>query len=234
MTKRVWLNRDEDFRPGAELFRNERHFVLWSYSATHGQLLLRADHLPGKHDRLPTTVEVLFKPIEAVRMQGAYRGLTIRCATADEATRIERDVAGRLSPEARVLILESEGVTGHVVTLAVGWSEGVLSYLQPSLFNTFSPYNPVWPTKPLAGVGGELDVASPQAVAEAFRTGMPEGVRRERHRHVHLLTAVTEQDGRRTRHNLGVFLTEADAEEARRLIESDVASCWIEPLPMVL
>ncbi|MGK5520033.1 hypothetical protein ACSNN9_11825 [Micromonospora sp. URMC 107] len=234
MTKCVWLNRDEDFRPGAELFRSERHFVLWSYSATHGQLLLRADHLPGEHDRLPTTVEVLFTPIEAVRMQGAYRGLAIRCATADEAARIERDGAGRLPSEARVLILESEGAAGHVVTLAVGWSEGVLSYLRPSLFNAFSPYDPVWPTKPLAGVGGELDVASPQAVAEAFRTGMPEGVRRERHRHVHLLTAVTEQDGRRTRHNLGVFLTEADAEEARRLIEPDVASCWVEPLPMVL
>ncbi|MEV5769091.1 hypothetical protein AB0L34_31665 [Micromonospora sp. NPDC052213] len=110
----------------------------------------------------------------------------------------------------------------------------MLSNLRPSLFNTFSPYDPVWPTKPLAGVGGELDIASPQAVAEAFRTGLPEGIRRKRHRHVHLRTAVTEQDGRRTRHKLGVFLTEADAEEARRVIKPDVASCWIEPLPMVL
>ncbi|MEU6076056.1 hypothetical protein [Micromonospora sp. NPDC047074] len=166
-------------------------------------------------------------------MQRAHRGLAIRCATEDEATRIGRGIAGHLPAGAHVLILESEGVTGHVVTLAVGWSEGVLSDLQPSLFNTFSPYNPVWPTAPLAGVDGELDIASPQAVAEVFRTGLAEGVRRKRHRHVHVLTAVTELDGRRTRHNLGVFLTEADAEEARRLIEPDVASCWVEPLPMV-
>jgi hypothetical protein len=71
-------------------------------------------------------------------------------------------------------------------------------------------------------------------VAEAFLTGLPEGERRERHRYVHLVWAVTERDGDRRRHDLGVFLTEADAEEAKRLVEPHVAKCYIEPLPMVL
>ncbi|QGN49814.1 hypothetical protein GKC29_25305 [Micromonospora sp. WMMC415] len=234
MTSSVWLHRDEDFHPGTELFRSERLFALWSYSATHGQLLLRADHMPGDDRRLPTTVEVLFKPIEAVRMQGGYRGLVIRCATDDEAAEIEADIAGHRPGSARVLMLESEGVTGYAVTLAVGWSEGVLSRLQPSLFNTFRPYDPVWPTKPLAGVGAELDTASPQEVAEAVLAGMPKGIRRERRATVYVLTAVIEQDGRRSRHNVGVFLTESDAEEALRLVEPHVRSCWVEPLPTVL
>ena len=50
-------------------------------------------------------------------------------------------------------------------------------------------------------------------------------------------TRSTEKDGLDLvagRHNLGVFLTEADAEEAKRLVESHVAKCFIEPLPMVL
>ena len=236
MTSTVWLTNDEHFRPGAELFRSERQFALFSYSATHGQLLLRADAMPGVGRRLPTTTEVLFNPVEAVQIQAAYRGLVIRCATEEEAARIYGGMSDDdyRSENARVLVLESEGVTGYVVTVNVGWCEGELSHLQPSFFNTFSPYDPIWPTKPLYGVGGEFDIASPQEVAEAFLTGLPEGVRRERYRYLHLLTAVTEQDGRRRRDNLGVFLTEADAEEAKRLVEPHVASCWIEPLPVVL
>ncbi|MEU4399250.1 hypothetical protein [Micromonospora orduensis] len=236
MTSTVWLTRDEQFRPGAELFRSERQFELFSYSATHGQLLMRADRMPGAGHRLPTTTEVLFNPVEGVQIQATYRGLVIRCATDGEAARIYDGIADddHRSENARVLMVESEGVIGYVVTGNVGWCEGELSHLQPSFFNTFSPYDPIWPTKPLYGVGGTLDVASPQEVAEAFLTGLPEGVRRERYRSVHLLTAVIEQDGRRRRDNLGVFLTETDAEEARRLVEPHVASCWIEPLPAVL
>ncbi|MBQ0980462.1 hypothetical protein [Micromonospora sp. M61] len=233
MTSRVWLHRDKDFRPGVELFRSDRHFSLWSYSATHGQLLLRADQLPGVEGRLPTTIEVLFSPVEAMRMQSDYRGLVLRCATEDEAARVARDTSHHSPENARVLILESEGVTGYVVTLGVGWSEGALSYLEPSLFNTFSRYDPIWPSKPLSGVGGELDIASPQEVAKAFLAGLPEGVRRPRRHTVHLLTASIEEDGRRSRHNVGVFLTEADAEEAKRLVEAHTATCWVEPLPVV-
>ncbi|SCG80488.1 hypothetical protein GA0070609_6472 [Micromonospora echinaurantiaca] len=69
----------------------------------------------------------------------------------------------------------------------MGWCEGELSDLQPSFFNPFRPYDPMWPVKPLFGVGGDLDIASPQEVAEA-----------------------------------------------RRLVEPHVATCWIEPLPVVL
>lgn len=236
MTSKVWLDRDENFRPGVELFRSERLFTLWSYSATHDQLLLRADQMPGCDGRLPTTIEVLFNPVDAVQIQAAYRGLVIRCATRDEATRICGDISddGYRAENARVLVLESEGVTGYVITVNVGWCEGELSDVQPSFFNTFSPYDPMWPSRPLGGVGGELDIASPQKVAEAFLTGLPEGVRRERHRYLHLLTALTEQDGRRRWHNLGVFLTEKDAEEAKRLVEPHVTMCGIELIPVVL
>ncbi|MGW4295313.1 hypothetical protein ACWEH1_19965 [Micromonospora chersina] len=236
MTSGEWLHKDEHFRPGEELFRSEREFVVWSYSATHGQLLLRADRLPRGQSRLPTTVEVLFRPIEAVQIRATYRGLVIRCATAEEAARIGRNHADDpyCSGEARVLILQNAEGTGYVVTGAVGWREGVLSHLQPSLFNRFQPYVPSWPVKPLTGVGGELEVASPQQVAEAFLAGLPEGAPRERHHTVHLLTAIVERDGRRHRYNLGVFLTEADAEEAKRIIESQVSQCWIEPVAVVL
>lgn len=176
MTSKVWLSRDEDFRPGAELFRSERLFVLWAYSATHGQLLLRADLMPEGHARLPTTVGVLFRLADAMQVRAAYRGLVIRCATGEEAARIHggiRDDHGH--PENyRVLVLESQGTMGYVLARGVGWCEGELSDLQPSFFNPFTPYDPVWPVKPLLGVGAELDIASPQ---ESRRRSSPAGRR---------------------------------------------------------
>lgn len=129
--------------------------------------------------------------------------------------------------------LDSEGVTGHVVAGAVGWCGGALPRMQVSFFTRFSPYDPVWRSGPLWGVGGESTVASPQQVAEALLGGLPADERRERHRHVHLLMAKVEQDGRRGWHNLGVFLTEEDAQEAMRLIEPHVAVCGIENVPVV-
>lgn len=131
-------------------------------------------------------------------------------------------------------MLESEGTTGYVMTRAVGWREGELSRLEPSFFNTVSPYQPEWPLTPLAGVGDGSRTASPRQVAEAFLTGLPDGERRDRYRFVYLVWAVTDTDGRPRRHNLGVFLTEADAEEAKRLVEPHVAKCFVEPVPMVL
>ncbi|MFI2711138.1 hypothetical protein ACH495_13525 [Micromonospora sp. NPDC018662] len=236
MTSGTWLPADQRLRPGEELFRNDREFTVWSYSATHCQLLLRADHLPGGESRLPTTVEILFQQVDAVQMRASYRGLVIRCATDEEAARVEPGLVGQghRSEASRLLILDSAEGTGHVLTGAVAWREGVLSDMQPSLFNSFDPYDPMWPVKPLTGVGGELDVASPQEVAQAFLAGLPAGVPRERHGTVHLLTAVVERDGRRLRYNLGVFLTEADAAEAKRLVEPHATSCWTEALPTVL
>ncbi|MEU1247728.1 hypothetical protein [Micromonospora arida] len=45
---------------------------------------------------------------------------------------------------------------------------------------------------------------------------------------------MTEQDGRRRWHNLGVFLTEKNVEEAKRLVEPHVTMCDIELIPVVL
>ncbi|MFI6785136.1 hypothetical protein [Micromonospora sp. NPDC050276] len=71
-------------------------------------------------------------------------------------------------------------------------------------------------------------------MAEAFLSGLPEGEHRQRYSAVYLLTVLTEENGRRTRHNAGVFLTEADAEEAKRLVEPRVERCWVESLTVVL
>ncbi|SCL17783.1 hypothetical protein GA0070624_1377 [Micromonospora rhizosphaerae] len=61
-------------------------------------------------------------------------------------------------------------------------------------------------------------------MAEAFLSGLPDSARREWHRYVHVFRVVAEENGRRRRHSLAVFLTESDAEVAKRLVEPHVAS----------
>ncbi len=67
MNDGTWLYRDHEMQPGAELFRSDRRFWMEAYSAGHSQLLLRSvdgnDGLGRNHE---TTVEILFKPVDAL------------------------------------------------------------------------------------------------------------------------------------------------------------------------
>jgi hypothetical protein len=229
----VWLKRDGDFDPGAELFRSERTFSLLAYVRSHGQLLLSSDR-SADNESNETTIQICFKPIEAVQIQDCYRGLVIRCATPVEAEQIRESVPdfGYRNWSAPVFVLESQGAEGYVVSSAMGWREGHLSRLQPSFYNSVTPDDSRWPTGPLGGYNGRADEASPAEVVQAFITGLGQGARRDRYRYVHVLMANSEDhDGRNP---VGVFLTEADAREAEELLRPHVSACWIEISPMVL
>jgi hypothetical protein len=113
----AWLNQDDHFAPGRELFRSDRTFKVWAYALSHSQLLLRSGPL-GDDPR----IDVLFKPVAAMRSGMVYQGLVIRCATDTERLRIEAG-AGKCVPGYRVHILESsDGRTDYVISMAVGWA----------------------------------------------------------------------------------------------------------------
>ncbi|MEU3011606.1 hypothetical protein [Nocardia asteroides] len=123
MHEMSWLNKDHHFEPGAELFRSERIFAVWSYTVSHGQLLLRSQlRLDDGH---LDTIDILFKPVKAMKLQSRYEGLVIRCASAREAAAAKAEMR-QPWPEDRVLVMESDGIVDYVVSLAVGWCEGVL------------------------------------------------------------------------------------------------------------
>ncbi|MEV6073324.1 hypothetical protein AB0L82_42835 [Nocardia sp. NPDC052001] len=93
MTTTAWLNTADRFTPGAELYRSERCFAMWAYTISHGQLLFRSrqgqDWLRRDYD---TTIDVLFKPAIAMKLQDRYEGLVVRCATGDEAAHVLADL----------------------------------------------------------------------------------------------------------------------------------------------
>ncbi|WP_350281342.1 hypothetical protein [Kribbella sp. HUAS MG21] len=132
MANRGWLNRDDQFLPGQVLFSSDRQFEVWVYTVSHSQLLLRA----RADDEHTTTLDVLFKPVDAVRLRMSYDGLTVRCADQTERTEVllEQQIP---EPGQGVRVLKLDG--GYVVCGALGWLEDDRDGRAPSDLASFAP-----------------------------------------------------------------------------------------------
>jgi len=133
MPTEAWLNQDHQFSPGQPLFRSDRRFAVWAYTVSHSQLLLRAGAADGQF-----RIDILFKPVEAMKVRTNYDGLTIRCATTGEHDRILA-ATGQTGAGLRVLVLETAGDIDYVVTGAVGWKEDHGQDRDPSALAFFPP-----------------------------------------------------------------------------------------------
>lgn len=227
-----WLKQDHELKPGAVIFRSDRRFSMEAYSASHGQLLLRSNPADDEYD---TTIDLLFKPVEAVKIRDGYAGLVIRCATVLEADTIIASTPGVHAGRGdRVFMLESQGRSDYVISMAFGWHEGILSRVQGSFFNTADAYQPRWPTGALNGLSPGFNVASIQDLIHALGSDHDQPTRRDRYRHVFVLMVDVGDDVRPQVSGSGVFLTQQDAEAARVILAPKVQSCWIEMLPVVV
>ncbi|MEW9530952.1 hypothetical protein [Microbispora sp. NPDC049125] len=197
---------------------------------SHSQLLFRSD---PEEDRSGTTIDVLFKPVEVLKIRQSYRGLTIRNATDEEAYRIKASTPSIPVDDERVFLLESQGEADYVISSAMGWREDVLSRTRQSLFASADSDMPRWPTQPLDGFQPGLNVASIQELMQVMETEEQQ-VRRQRYRTVYVLMTRVDRRGEPDIGGAGVFITEADAEDARAFIAPKVADCWIEPLPIAI
>lgn len=232
MVSNRWLTRDYELKPGAVIFRSDRRFSMEAYSASHGQLLLRSNPVDDEDD---TTIDLLFKPVAAVKIRDGYAGLVVRCATTSEANAIIGSMPGmRTDLGDRVFMLESQGRSDYVISMAFGWHEGILSRVQGSFFNTADAYLPQWPTRALDGVDPGFNVASVQDLVDALGSDHDQPTRRDRYRFVFVLMVDVGDDVRPRISGSGVFLTRQDAEAAQAILAPKVRSCWIETLPVVV
>jgi hypothetical protein len=133
MQTEAWLNQDHQFPPGQELLRSDRSFAVWAYTVSHSQLLLRTRTADGQ-----SRIDILFKPVEAMKVRTDYDGLVIRCATVTEH---EQALAatGHAGRAYRVLMLETAGGLDYVVAGAVGWKEDHGENRDPSSLAFFPP-----------------------------------------------------------------------------------------------
>lgn len=233
VTSSAWFNRDHELTPGQELFRSDRRFQIWAYTTSHGQLLLRSSPHYGDEGRLEheTTIDVLFKPIEALKLRDWLDGLVIRCASTEEAEQIKISLPDLRWEDLHVFMLESQGQVDYVVSMAVGWQEGILPRMRQSFYESVLPHEK-WPTKELFGVGAGFEVASAQELIDALAEENHPPRRRTRCRHLHVLMVKPEPG--KGAYPAGVFLTEEDAEEARLLFAPKVHHCWIDWVPLAM
>lgn len=226
-----WLTQDHELKPGAVVFRSDRRFSMEAYSASHGQLLIRSN--PADED--DTTVDLLFKPVEAVKIRDGFPGLVVRCATTLETNAILASTPDvRADRGYRVFMLDSQGRSDYVISMAFGWHEGILSRVQGSFFNTADAYLPRWPTEALYGLNPGFNVASVQDLVDALGSDHDQPIRRDRYRYVFVLMVDVGDDVRPHVAGSGVFLTQQDAEAAQAILAPKVRSCWIEMLPVVV
>jgi len=132
-----WLNTADRFVPGLELLRSDRAFTVWAYTISHSQLLLRTrtSMIDGSQT---SRVDIVFKPVEAMKVRIEYDGLIIRCATEVEAERIRAENTGTRD-DAHCLVLETGADQDYVITHAVGWHEDMESERDPSKLAGFAP-----------------------------------------------------------------------------------------------
>lgn len=246
VTAHAWLNNSDQLTPGKELYRSDRTFKWWDYTPSHGQLLLRSE---GGTDR--TRVDVLFKPVDVIKVRSHYQGLRIRCATPAEQTQIQAETPevsyqdpadNKFGEGHRYFVLQpAGGGVDYIVARAVGWHEdrdlGEPSYFaDPSGGSApwSSPAKPRWAQTALNGVTGGLGspMATIDELVEAIRTtGDLPTEDRSRYRYIYVLTMGT-QDG--DTHAIGAFLTHDEAERRRQQMDGRYPhfTCAIDAIPI--
>jgi hypothetical protein len=112
----------------AVLFESERDFQLWRAVVGHSQLLFRST----KTESEPTRIDVLFKPVAALKLPTLLHGLRIRNADAGEADEIRREVDQAPTQDSKVFILESGAFEGYVVAGICVTHEDNGEYSDPS------------------------------------------------------------------------------------------------------
>ncbi|WP_156960387.1 hypothetical protein [Amycolatopsis taiwanensis] len=227
----AWLSSSDQLSPGTELYSSDRTFRWYDYTPSHSQLLLRSD---GSADR--TRVDVLFKPVDVMKVRSHYRGLRIRCATPAEQVRVQAETpeAGSHDPAGdkfdqgyRYFVLETaEGGFDYIVARAVGWHEdhdlGEPSYFADPSGGSASwspPPKPRWAQTPLDGVTGGLGtpMATVDELVDAIRTtGNLPAEDRFRYRYIHVLTARHNQQRAGDTYAIGAFLTRDEAERQQQ------------------
>jgi hypothetical protein len=108
------------------LFESPRTFRLWWATVSHGQLILRS----VKNDAYDTRIDLLFKPVEALKLNVSLQGIVVRESIASEATAARVEVG--LPHEQRVLIIESGALTGYVAANAFAFHEDTGEYGEAS------------------------------------------------------------------------------------------------------
>jgi hypothetical protein len=110
-------------------FQSNRHFKVWRYLISHGQLLLRS--VPTDSESL--RIEVLFKGVYAMKLTTAFDHFAIRDPTDEELSQISHDIGTPVTDLGLLaFMVESSSSKGYVVASEFHSAEDDGDYKSPS------------------------------------------------------------------------------------------------------
>ncbi|MET8581092.1 hypothetical protein ABZX39_09390 [Streptomyces collinus] len=116
----------------ADIFRSERTFQVWHYTAAHrARLLLRATRDEADQHRVDLHVE----DVRGVLLEPLYRGIVIREGTDEEVREVESVYGIPITSEAVHLhVIGEDRMRGFVVGGPLLWYEDEGGFRDPSHF----------------------------------------------------------------------------------------------------
>jgi hypothetical protein len=110
------------------IFESSRTFQVWRSTVSHNQLLLRST----KSESDLTRLDVLFKPVSALKLRTHLNGLSVREAASPEAARVLAEASEVERSDQHVYIVESHDFNGWVIAAGVWTNEDQGEYSDPS------------------------------------------------------------------------------------------------------
>jgi hypothetical protein len=112
----------------SSLIESNRSFVIYSYTASHGLLLLRS----RKTKEISTRLDVLFQDVRAMEIRSWFTGLTIEEVGADFLKSFASNPAQMVEPGNKIYALRGIGWQGFIVAGIVSSKEDNDEFAAPS------------------------------------------------------------------------------------------------------
>jgi hypothetical protein len=101
------------------ILQSEREFVVYSYAASHGLLLLRSRKTRGA----ATRIDVLFQDVRAVEIRMWFTGIRIVDSDMEVLNNVRSNPSNLIEPGNRVYSLVGDGWQGFILGGIVSVSE---------------------------------------------------------------------------------------------------------------
>jgi hypothetical protein len=111
-------------------FESARTFQVWGATVSHDSVLLRS----VKTEAEPTRIDILCKPVHAMKIRALMQGLRVREADSREAAGVAQDIGEELADYHRVFVVESGDFRGYLVAGVMVASEDLGEYYDPDQF----------------------------------------------------------------------------------------------------
>jgi hypothetical protein len=110
------------------LFESKRSFVIFSYAASHGLLLLRS----RKTKEFPTRIDILFQDVRAMELRSWFDGVTIEEVDVAFLKDFDSNPAQMIEPGNKVYAVKGHEWLGFIVGGIVSTREDDGEFFGPS------------------------------------------------------------------------------------------------------